>query len=60
MLCTKLPTLENGMAKLERTPKGARGIAVTYKIIPEAVWGDGKTDHGPKMLSLPGTSANTL
>ncbi len=42
MLCTKLPTLENGLAKLERTPKGARGIAVTYSILPKAVWGDGK------------------
>ncbi len=42
MLCTKLPTLENGLAKLERTPKGARGIAVTYTILPQAVWGDGK------------------
>ena len=42
MLCTKLPTLDNGLAKLERTPKGARGIAVTYSIHPQAVWGDGK------------------
>jgi peptide/nickel transport system substrate-binding protein len=42
MLCTQLPTLKNGLAKLERTPKGARGIAVTYSIQPQAVWGDGK------------------
>ncbi len=42
MLCTKLPTIENGLAKLERTPKGGRGIAVTYTIRPDAVWGDGK------------------
>ncbi|MEX2449768.1 MAG: peptide ABC transporter substrate-binding protein [Rhodospirillales bacterium] len=42
MLCTKLPTLENGLAKLERTPEGGQGIAVTYTILPNAVWGDGK------------------
>ncbi|MEQ8194897.1 MAG: peptide ABC transporter substrate-binding protein [Rhodospirillales bacterium] len=42
MLCTELPTLKNGLAKLERTPKGAQGIAVTYTIRPDAVWGDGK------------------
>lgn len=41
MLCEALPTLENGGAKLEKTPDGKDGIAVTYKIIDEAVWGDG-------------------
>ncbi len=41
MLCTELPTIENGMAKPEKTPKGAQGIAVTYTIRPDAVWGDG-------------------
>ena len=42
LLCTKLPTLKNGLAKPELTPKGKRGIAVTYTILPQAVWGDGK------------------
>jgi len=40
-LCVELPTLENGQAKLETTPDGQKGIAVTYKIQPEATWGDG-------------------
>ena len=41
MLCVKLPTIENGLAVPEKTPKGQRGIAVTYTIQPGAVWGDG-------------------
>lgn len=41
MLCTELPTLENGLAKPERTPKGKNGMAVTYSIQPGATWGDG-------------------
>ncbi len=41
MLCTELPTIENGLAVPEKTPDGKQGIAVTYTIDPEAVWGDG-------------------
>ena len=41
MLCTDYPTLENGLAVLEETPEGEEGIAVTYRIQPEATWGDG-------------------
>ena len=41
MLCTELPTLENGLAKKETTPGGKQGIAVTYSIQPKAQWGDG-------------------
>ena len=41
MLCTELPTLENGLAKKETTPGGKQGIAVTYSIQPKALWGDG-------------------
>lgn len=41
MLCETLPTLENGGARLEKTPDGKNGIAVTYKIVDDAVWGDG-------------------
>ncbi len=41
MLCVKLPTIENGMAVREKTPKGKDGIAVTYTIQPGAKWGDG-------------------
>ena len=41
MLCTELPTIENGLAVPEDTTEGKRGIAVTYTIRPDAVWGDG-------------------
>lgn len=40
LLCTELPTLENGNAELEQTADGKQGIAVTYTIQPEARWGD--------------------
>ena len=41
MLCTELPTIENGLATPEKTPEGKHGIAVTYTIRPGARWGDG-------------------
>ncbi len=41
MLCSSLPTIENGLAKREITPDGKKGIAVTFSIHPEAKWGDG-------------------
>ncbi len=41
MLCTELPTMDNGLAAPERTPDGKQGVAVTYTIRPDAVWGDG-------------------
>ncbi len=41
MLCTVLPTIENGLAKVEELPDGKKGIAVTYTIQPAATWGDG-------------------
>ncbi|MCG8511817.1 MAG: peptide ABC transporter substrate-binding protein [Rhodospirillales bacterium] len=41
MLCTKLPSMENGLAVPEKTPDGKQGVAVTYSIHPQAVWGDG-------------------
>ncbi len=41
MLCIKLPTIENGLAKPERAPNGKRGIAVTYTLHPKVTWGDG-------------------
>jgi len=41
MLCTELPTLENGLAKIETLENGEKGVAVTYSIHPEATWGDG-------------------
>ena len=41
LLCTRLPTIENGLAVPETTPDGKKGIAVTYTIHPAAKWGDG-------------------
>ena len=41
MLCTRLPTIENGLAVPEQTADGKPGIAVTYTIRPDATWGDG-------------------
>jgi peptide/nickel transport system substrate-binding protein len=37
LLCETLPSLENGLAKLE-----GKGIAVTYTLKADAKWGDGK------------------
>ena len=41
LLCTEVPTLENGQAKLETLADGSQGIAVTYRLQPAATWGDG-------------------
>jgi peptide/nickel transport system substrate-binding protein len=41
MLCVELPTLENGLAVRETSAEGKPGIAVTYRLHPEATWGDG-------------------
>ncbi|SDG28730.1 peptide/nickel transport system substrate-binding protein [Limimonas halophila] len=41
MLCTEVPTLDNGLAEKETLPNGDTGIAITYKLHPEARWGDG-------------------
>jgi len=42
MLCVTLPSIENGLAVPEKTPRGKRGIKVTYTIRPDARWGDGQ------------------
>ncbi len=41
MLCTELPTIENGLAVVEKQDDGSDGIALTYTIQPDAMWGDG-------------------
>jgi peptide/nickel transport system substrate-binding protein len=41
MLCTELPTLENGLAVIEDLPDGKKGVAATYTIQQGATWGDG-------------------
>jgi peptide/nickel transport system substrate-binding protein len=42
LLCTNLPTLENGLAKREDRPDGKHGMAVTIKLRPGLTWGDGQ------------------
>ncbi len=42
MLCTELPTIENGGAVETDLGDGKKGVAVTYSLHPEARWGDGE------------------
>lgn len=42
LLCAELPTLENGLAKVETRPDGTQGMAVTIKLKPGLKWGDGQ------------------
>jgi peptide/nickel transport system substrate-binding protein len=41
LLCTRLPTLENGLATIETLPSGKPAAVVTFTIQPGATWGDG-------------------
>lgn len=40
-LCVEIPTFENGLAKREPLADGSEGVAVTFRLQPEATWGDG-------------------
>ncbi len=42
LLCTELPSLENGLARIEGRPDGSKGMAVTIKLKPGLQWGDGQ------------------
>lgn len=53
MLCTELPTIENGGAKRETYEKDGEtkeGMAVTYSLHPDATWGDGTPVSSDDML----------
>jgi len=41
LLCTELPTIENGKARVEEYAPGKRGMAVTITLAPRATWSDG-------------------
>lgn len=41
LLCTELPSLENGLARIEDLPDGTQGMAVTIKLKPDLKWSDG-------------------
>src|SRR5258708_6804510 len=41
LLCTELPSIANGGARLEDLPGGGHGMAVTFHFRPDLRWGDG-------------------
>ena len=41
MLCTELPSFENGRAKKVDLGDGKTGVALTYTLLPDARWSDG-------------------
>ncbi|MBV9812851.1 MAG: peptide ABC transporter substrate-binding protein [Acetobacteraceae bacterium] len=41
LLCTELPDMENGLAKIEDAGNGEKGLAVTIKLKPDLAWSDG-------------------
>ena len=41
VMCDRLPTIENGLARPERQPDGRMGIAVTLTLPAKAKWADG-------------------
>jgi peptide/nickel transport system substrate-binding protein len=41
LLCTEVPSLTNGLARIETQANGRPGMAVTVKLRPGLVWGDG-------------------
>jgi peptide/nickel transport system substrate-binding protein len=41
LLCTELPSIENGRAVPVDLPDGRKGVDLTYTIRPDAIWGDG-------------------
>ncbi len=41
LLCAELPTIDNGLAKIEDLGGGKQGMVVTVKLKPELKWGDG-------------------
>ncbi len=41
LLCTRIPSVANGDAKIEDLPNGKHGMAVTFHLRPGLTWGDG-------------------
>jgi peptide/nickel transport system substrate-binding protein len=41
LLCTDLPTLDNGLVRRENADDGGAGLAVTLRLRPDLAWGDG-------------------
>jgi peptide/nickel transport system substrate-binding protein len=40
-LCTEVPSLANGLAKVVKRPDGTEGMTVTYHLKPDLFWADG-------------------
>jgi peptide/nickel transport system substrate-binding protein len=41
LLCTDVPTLDNGLVQRETDGEGGNGLAVTLRLRPDLAWGDG-------------------
>ena len=41
MLCVELPSVQNGLATILDLPDGRHGVRLTYRLRPDARWGDG-------------------
>lgn len=41
LLCTEVPSIEAGTARIEALPDGSEGMSVDYALDPRAKWGDG-------------------
>jgi peptide/nickel transport system substrate-binding protein len=41
LLCTEVPSLDNGLARITDEGNGAKGMAVTIKLRPDLMWADG-------------------
>ena len=50
LLCTTLPTLDNGLAVIEDKAGGGKGMRITIKLKPDLFWGDGKPVTANDML----------
>jgi peptide/nickel transport system substrate-binding protein len=42
MLCTELPSFDNGRAQKVDLGDGKTGVAITFTLLPDARWGDGQ------------------
>ena len=41
VLCTEVPSLANGLARIVKRDDGSDGMEVTYTLRPDLFWGDG-------------------
>jgi peptide/nickel transport system substrate-binding protein len=50
LLCTTVPTFENGLAREIELGDGKKGVALTVQIRPDATWGDGTPVSAKDMI----------